>query len=261
MCHFSIGLVAFLNATAVPAQNFCSSAEACYTPARGANCPPVRFGWGNCPGSKQACDWCYGPSGVFAYTPRGSVYTLGSGCNNLGSNATWATKDPQTVQWMTKAGGSCSSDGRGGYNCVNVDAGKFKQAANCQSEGELPAPSTPSQDLCTGTAACYTPARGPSCPPVRFGWGNCPGSKQACDWCYSPSGVFAYVPRGSVYTLDSGCKNIGSNATWTTKDPPTLQLMKRAGGSCSPNPQGGYACTNVDAGKFKEGANCSSSAK
>ena len=48
---------------------------------------------------------------------------------------------------------------------------------------------------------CFTPARTPSSPPVRFGWGGCPGNKQPCDWCYGPNAVFAYSPRGSVYTL------------------------------------------------------------
>src|SRR5947208_3476538 len=108
----------------------CSSGENCYTPARGPSCPPVRFGWGNCPGSRQACDWCYGPNGVFAYKPRGSVYTLNSGCNEFGKDTTWATKNQQVAQQMTKAGGNCTADGKGGYNCSNVDAAKFQQ--DCQ---------------------------------------------------------------------------------------------------------------------------------
>src|SRR5438552_718943 len=111
--HTGLGLVALLIAGAAQSptqQDFCSSPASCYTPARGPNCPQVRFGWGDCPGSRQACDWCYGPDGVFAYAPRGSTYTLGSGCNQLGSNATWATKNPQIAQSMTKAGGNCASD-------------------------------------------------------------------------------------------------------------------------------------------------------
>src|SRR5215831_5723638 len=111
-----------------PGSDFCSTGAACYTPARGPNCPRVRFGWGNCPGSRNACDWCYGPDGVFAYTPRGSNYTLNSGCNNLGADASWATKNPTVAQWMQAAGGDCSSDGRGGVTCSNVDADRFKAA-------------------------------------------------------------------------------------------------------------------------------------
>src|SRR5579883_476034 len=49
-----------------------SGSDPCYTPARAESCPPVRFGWGDCPGTRQTCDWCYGPNGVFAYQPRGS---------------------------------------------------------------------------------------------------------------------------------------------------------------------------------------------
>src|SRR5579872_5497124 len=92
--HMGLGIVLLL---CVSAQSPQPADSCCYTPARGANCPPVRFGWGNCPGSRLACDWCYGPSGVFAYSPRGSVYTLSSGCNNLGANTTWATKSTQTM--------------------------------------------------------------------------------------------------------------------------------------------------------------------
>ncbi|SPE27347.1 exported hypothetical protein [Candidatus Sulfopaludibacter sp. SbA6] len=255
-----------------PPPDFCSSPAACYTPARGPNCPQVRFGWGDCPGSRQACDWCYGPNGVFAYTPRGSTYTLNSGCNQFGNNATWTTKDAQIAQWMSQAGGNCVSDGRGGYTCSNVDAGRFKQAANCGSTGTPPAPAqapaqapapTPTASSgnnpgpCSNPAACYTPARGPNCPRVRFGWGDCPGSRQACDWCYGPDGgVFAYTPRGSVYTLESGCNQFGSNTTWATKDPLVAQSMSNAGGNCSSDGQGGYACSNVDAGRYKQAANC-----
>lgn len=117
----------------------CSSGASCYTPARGPECPKVRVGWGDCPGSaatgarRRACDWCYGPDGVFAYTPRGSTYKLDSSCSQLGSDATWSTKNPQIVQWMRSAGGNCASDGRGGYTCSNVDPARFKQAAKATS--------------------------------------------------------------------------------------------------------------------------------
>jgi hypothetical protein len=111
------------------ANDFYSSGAYCFTPARGPNCPAVRFGWGNCPGSRQACDWCYGPNGVFAYSPRGSVYTLNSGCNQLGSNTTWSTKSGMIATWMKNAGGNCTPDGRGGYTCANVDPTRFKQQA------------------------------------------------------------------------------------------------------------------------------------
>jgi hypothetical protein len=112
--------------------DFCSSPEACYTPARGPNCPRVRFGWGNCPGSRQACDWCYGSNGVFAYAPRGSVYTLTSGCDKFGSGTTWSTKNLLVAQWMKNAGGNCTTDARGGFACTNVNASRFKQQAGCQ---------------------------------------------------------------------------------------------------------------------------------
>jgi len=90
----------------------------------------VRFGWGDCPGSRQACDWCYAPNGgVFAYTPRGSNYTLDSGCNALGANASWVTQDPKVAKWMATAGGYCSNNG-GSYTCSNVDRVRFQQAAD-----------------------------------------------------------------------------------------------------------------------------------
>ncbi len=110
-------------------QNFFSSGAYCYTPARDAKCSRVRFGWTNCPGSRQACDTCYGPNGIFAYTPRSSTYTLASGCDQLGSSATWNTQNSQIKQWMQSAGGNCTSDGRGGYNCTGVDPKKFTAAA------------------------------------------------------------------------------------------------------------------------------------
>jgi hypothetical protein len=34
---------------------------------------------------------------------------------------------------MTKAGGNCSSNPKGGYFCTNVNAAKYKAAANCAS--------------------------------------------------------------------------------------------------------------------------------
>ena len=254
-------------------QDFCSSNAACYTPARGSQCPQVRFGWGNCPGSRQACDWCYGPNGVFAYSPRGSQYTLASGCNQLGSNATWSTQDPQVAQWMSSAGGNCTSDGRGGYSCSNVDASQFKQAANCGNSGSQPPPQQPApqqpapsqpqpsqpSNASTGDCSCYTPARGPQCPQVRFGWGDCPGSRQACDWCYGPNGVFAYSPRGSQYTLASGCDQLGSNAIWSTQSSQVAQSMSNAGGNCTPDGKGGYSCSNVDPAKYQQSANCGNS--
>src|SRR5580658_9802510 len=131
----ALGMVVLIVAALGQTSDFCSSNAACYTPARGPQCPTVRFGWGNCPGSRQACDWCYGPNGVFAYTPRGSQYTLSSGCNQLGSNTTWATRDPQVAQSMTSAGGNCTPDGRGGYTCSNVDPAQYKLAANCGNPG------------------------------------------------------------------------------------------------------------------------------
>ncbi len=252
----------------VSSQDFCSSSASCYTPARGPQCPQVRFGWGNCPGSRQACDWCYGPNGVFAYSPRGSVYTLASGCNQFSSNTTWSTQDSQVAQWMKSAGGNCTSDGRGGYSCSNVDAARFQQAANCGNSGGQPPQQTPPQqtpppqqaappaNASSGNCSCYTPARGPQCPQVRFGWGDCPGSRQACDWCYGPNGVFAYSPRGSVYTLSSGCTKLGPNTVWSTQDAQVAQSMKNAGGNCSSDGRGGYTCSNVDPARYRQTANC-----
>jgi hypothetical protein len=245
-------------------QDFCSTDASCYTPARGPQCPQVRFGWGNCPGSRQACDWCYGPSGVFAYAPRGSQYTLSSGCNQLGANATWATQDSGVAQWMANAGGNCASDGRGGYNCSNVNPAQFRQAANCGNAGGNP-PAPPQQppqqqpNPSTGDCSCYTPARGPQCPQVRFGWGDCPGSRQACDWCYGPNGVFAYTPRGSQYTLSSGCSQFGANTVWSTQSPQVEQSMINAGGNCASDGRGGYSCSNVDPGRYQAVANCGNS--
>jgi hypothetical protein len=111
--------------------DFCTSAARCFTPARGPECPKVRFGWGNCPGSRQACDWCYGPNGVFAYSPRSSTYTLDSGCNRLGKDTTWSTKDPQVLDWMKSAGGTCTSNGRGVYSCTKIDPARFREIAKC----------------------------------------------------------------------------------------------------------------------------------
>jgi len=130
--HIGLGIIALL--IAALAQSPQSSDTCCYTPARGPSCPAVRFGWGNCPGSRLACDWCYGPSGVFAYSPRGSVYTLDSGCKHLGSKTIWVAKDSLTAQSMIKAGGNCTSNGRGYFNCMNVNAGRFKHVANCGSQ-------------------------------------------------------------------------------------------------------------------------------
>jgi len=108
---------------------FFSTDAYCYTPARDARCRAVRFGWGDCPGSRQACDWCYGPEGVFAYTPRGSVYTLKSECNSFGPDTIWSTRMADVADWMTRAGGNCTSDGRGGYACAGVDPARFIEAA------------------------------------------------------------------------------------------------------------------------------------
>ncbi len=224
----------------------------CYTPARGADCPPVRFGWGNCPGSGLACVVCYGPDGVFAYVPRGSVYTLESGCKQFPNGTIWSTKNAQTAQQMTQAGGYCTPDGRGGYNCGNVDPQRFKQVVNAQANGSSSTNNSQDPNGNPQDSSCYTPARAASCSPVRFGWGNCPGSKQACDICYGPNGPFAYVPRGSVYSLQSGCSQIGGNATWRTISSLVEQQMVKAGGNCNPDGQGGYLCANVDPQRFKQ---------
>ena len=273
----AIVLIAALGQTSGPplrggvtSTDFCSTPAACFTPARGASCPAVRFGWGNCPGSRQACDWCYGPSGVFAYSPRGSTYTLDSGCNRLGSGTTWSTRDPLIAQWMGNAGGNCAADGRGGYACSNVDANQFKAQAGCGGPGGSP-PATPTPSPApiptpspgggapSACSNCYTPARGPACPNVRFGWGDCPGSRQACDWCYGPNGVFAYSPRGSTYTLQSGCNRLGANTTWSTQDPQVAQWMGNAGGNCASDGRGGYNCSKVDPVKYKQAAGCGGS--
>jgi hypothetical protein len=108
---------------------FFTSGEYCYTPARGPDCRKVRFGWGDCPGSRKACDWCYGPNGVFAYTPRGSTYTLDSGCNTPGKSTIWSTRNTRVAGWMRDAGGNCHEDGRGSFTCPDVDPEKFRQIA------------------------------------------------------------------------------------------------------------------------------------
>jgi hypothetical protein len=154
---------------------------------------------------------------------------------------------------MTKAGGNCVPDGKGGFNCSNVDAARYKAAAKCAATSNQPAQSS----NCRSSDDCYTPARGPNCPKVRFGWGDCPGSRQACDWCYGPNGVFAYTPRGSVYTLSSGCNKFDRNTTWATESSQVSQLMTKAGGNCVPDGKGGYNCTNVDPAQYKKAANCS----
>ncbi len=102
-------------------------------PARGPNCPKVRFGRGDCPGSRQACDWCYGPSGVFAYSPRGSVYTLSSGCDKLGpkhhlgdQESVYRYVDDRCRRQLLLLTGRAAI-----ISAPNVDANRFKQAGNC----------------------------------------------------------------------------------------------------------------------------------
>ncbi|HJT89439.1 MAG TPA: hypothetical protein VJ732_16335 [Bryobacteraceae bacterium] len=143
---------------------------------------------------------------------------------------------------MVKAGGNCTPDGKGGFNCANVDSRQFQ----CSQPPPSNSSSASSQDN------CYTPARGPQCAPVRFGWGDCPGSKQACQWCYGPNGVFAYQPRGSLYSLESGCNSLGRDTIWQTNSPQAEQAMVRAGGSCKANGSGGYYCTNVDPKRYQQ---------
>jgi hypothetical protein len=35
------------------------------------------------------------------------------------------------MEWMKSAGGVCTSNGRGAYNCTNVDPARFKESALC----------------------------------------------------------------------------------------------------------------------------------
>ena len=166
---------------------------------------------------------------------------------------------------MGSAGGNCTADGRGGYSCSNVDPAQFKQAASCGNSSNQPPPQQPapqqpppqSSQSSTGDCSCYTPARGSQCAASPLhGWGDCPGSKQACDYCYGPNGVFAYAPRGSQYTLATACSQLGTNATWSTQDSQVAQSMRNAGGNCNSDGQGGYSCSNVDPAKYQQTASC-----
>lgn len=119
---------------------FYSSGDYCSSPARGPECGQVRFGYGNCPGNgRQTCDWCYGSNGVFAYVPRTNrYYSLSSGCNQLGSEAAWATQSPQVAKWMEQAGGTCTPNGQlRGYVCTNVNPVAFRQVTRNRAPSPL----------------------------------------------------------------------------------------------------------------------------
>ena len=117
---------------------FFRSGEYCYTPARGPECSRVRGERGDCPGSRNACDWCYGPGGVFAYAPRGSTKSTPSGCDQLGKSAVWSTTNAKVAGWMRDAGGDCRETFRGRFVCSNVDPERFKQASGCAPKPTKP---------------------------------------------------------------------------------------------------------------------------
>jgi hypothetical protein len=106
------------------------------------------------------------------------------------------------------------------------------------------------------TQGCETPGREPSCPAVRWGWGDCPGQPRvACDWCYGKEGVFAYVRRTNrSFELSSACEHLAElppgDVIWSTGDPEVAERMEEAGGSCRPL-QGVILCQGVRTDDFR----------
>jgi hypothetical protein len=124
------------------------ASKGCETPDRTTGCAPVRWGWGNCPGSREACDWCYGQHGVFAYVRRTNrTYKLASGCENLEaqdpSDVFWVVTDEGTRDRMEEARANCQDSGRLGLVC-QVDPRAYRQPSRTSSPATPP--SAPSQE-------------------------------------------------------------------------------------------------------------------
>ncbi|MDP9120048.1 MAG: phosphodiester glycosidase family protein [Acidobacteriota bacterium] len=116
---------------AAPPMGDVFNSNSCETPDRDSGCAPVRWGWGDCPGSKAPCDWCYGRHGVFAYVRRTNrIYRLSSGCTNLAqldpADVFWLVADAGTEQRMGAAGARCQRIDRVGLVC-QVPPSDFKQ--------------------------------------------------------------------------------------------------------------------------------------
>lgn len=158
IAHVACGLFALFLATL--GQSFqrsldpCASGEYCYSPARLPQCPRVRFAAGECPGSGQPCDFCYGPNGAFAYWP--SIGAGDSDCTRFPANTTWIARNPAIAQMMSKAGGRCLSDSQGVSQCASVNVAQFKRAASCISEAEGREEAHPETQPRTDRAAAFT---------------------------------------------------------------------------------------------------------
>jgi hypothetical protein len=138
---------AWLLAAAVPADgqgptgSDTFNVNTCQTPERDSrSCGPVRWGWGSCPGNpKAACDWCYGPDGVFAYVKRThKTYKLASKCEQLAElppdEVFWSVSDPDVVDRMESAGGTCVPEGEI-YICQGVDPEVYRRTAKAPGRG------------------------------------------------------------------------------------------------------------------------------
>jgi hypothetical protein len=115
------------------------NSNSCETPDRARGCAPVRWGWGNCPGSREACDWCYGQRGVFAYVRRTNrTYKLSSGCENLEtqspSDVFWVVTDDDTRSRMEAADADCRDMGSLGLICQDT-GGRFRSTRNPAQPG------------------------------------------------------------------------------------------------------------------------------
>jgi hypothetical protein len=104
---------------------------------------------------------------------------------------------------------------------------------------------------------CESPARDDaSCGQVRWGWGDCPGSRMACDWCYGADGqIFAYVRRTNrTYKLSSACEMLADlpaeDVFWVADDPDDADVMEEAGGQCQP--QGRQLICQVDPDRYRD---------
>jgi hypothetical protein len=156
------------------------SSKSCETPDRDAGCAPVRFGWGDCPDHRGACDWCYGQHGVFAYVRRvHKTYNLSSGCDDLGQQAPgdvfWVVADAGTRERMNAAGADCQSTGRLGLIC-QVDPSAFKNPGRGRS------PQNPQERPPAAADPAAEAAR-----QIATGW-NQPGARLKAGVSYTSTG-------------------------------------------------------------------------
>ena len=174
------------------------STNSCETPDRDAGCAPVRFGWGDCPDRRGACDWCYGRHGVFAYVRRTNrTYRLSSGCNDLAhqdpGDVFWVVADAGTEERMNAAGADCQQTDRLGLIC-QVPTNDFKGTAGA-GRGRSPQGSRKKPPAVDPVAEAARQ--------IAAGW-NQPGSRLKAGVSYTAA-TFAGKPLHAVrITGDAG---------------------------------------------------------